>query len=147
MTGDRIVDRTHESIINDALARVLRERVRLDAAAETLRERARPDIMVRLSKSVVVLELEVEPAPTVEADALSRLGMEIDGHRVQNLFAVKAPAQLRSISQQYLFERMGAATLEWQEWRFDGTSGPMLKGSALELADAVHGSKVAELPR
>lgn len=137
MTGDRIVDRTHESIINDALARVLRERAGLDAAAETLRERARPDIMVRLSESVVVLELEVEPAPTVEADALSRLGMEIDGLRVQNVFAVKAPEQLRSTSQHYLYERMGAATLEWQEWRFDGTSGPMLKGSALELADAV----------
>ena len=37
MTGDRIVDRTHESIINDALARVLRERVGLDAAARGLK--------------------------------------------------------------------------------------------------------------
>ena len=137
MTGDKAADRTHESIINGALARVLRERAGLDAVAETMRERARPDIIVRLAEAVVVLELEVEPAPTVEADALSRLGMEIDGHRVQNVFAVKAPAQLRSTSQQYLFERMGAATLEWQEWRFDGTSGPMLRGSALELAEAV----------
>lgn len=137
MTIEKTTDRTHESIINDALARVLRERAGLDAVAETLREKARPDIIVRLPESVVVLELEVEPAPTVEADALSRLGMEIDGHRVQNVFAVKAPEQLRSTSQHYLYERMGAATLEWQEWRFDGTSGPMLIGSALELADAV----------
>ena len=137
MAGNGVTDRTHESIINDVLARVLRERGGLDTAAETLRERARPDIIVRLAEAVVVLELEVEPAPTVEADALSRLGMDIDGLRVQNVFAVKAPAQLRSTSQQYLYERMGAATLEWQEWRFDGTSGPMLRGSALELADAV----------
>ena len=135
MTSDRTTDRTHESIINGVLAQILRERGGLSAVAETMR--ARPDIIVRLAESVVVLELEVEPAPTVEADALSRLGMEIDGHRVQNVFAVKAPMQLRSTSQQHLYERMGAAMLEWQEWRFDGTSGPMLKGSALELADAV----------
>ncbi len=137
MAVDGVSDRTHESIINGVLAQILRERAGLDAVAETLRERARPDIIVRLAEAVVVLELEVEPAPTVEADALSRLGMEIDGHRVQNVFAVKAPEQLRSTSQHYLYERMGAATLEWQEWRFDGTSGPMLRGSALELADAV----------
>ncbi len=137
MTSDISADRTHESIINGVLAQILRERAGLDAVAETLRDRVRPDIIVRLPESVIVLELEVVPAPTVEADALSRLGMEIDGHRVQNVFAVKAPTQLRSTSQQHLYERMGAAMLEWQEWRFDGTSGPMLKGSALELADAV----------
>ena len=137
MTSDRTTDRTHESIINGVLAQILRERGGLSAVAETMRARARPDIIVRLAESVVVLELEVEPAPTVEADALSRLGMEIDGHRVQNVYAVKAPSQLRSTGQQHLLERMGAATLEWQEWRFDGTSGPALRGSALELADAV----------
>ena len=37
MTGDMSADRTHESIINGALARVLRERVGLNAVAETLR--------------------------------------------------------------------------------------------------------------
>ena len=137
MTSDRTTDRTHESIINGVLAQILRERGGLSAVAETMRARARPDIIVRLAESVVVLELEVEPAPTVEADALSRLGMEIDGHRVQNVYAVKAPSQLRSTGQQHLLERMGAATLEWQEWRFDGTAGPALRGSALELADAV----------
>ena len=137
MTGERNTDRTHESIINGALARVLRERAGLSAAAETLRERARPDIIARLAESVIVLEIEVAPAPTVEADALSRLGMEIDGRRVQNVFAVKAPSALRSIGQQYLYERMGSSTLEWQEWRIDGTSGPILRGSAIELGNAV----------
>lgn len=44
---DSAQDRSHESIINDALARVLRERAVLNTAAETLRERARPDIIVR----------------------------------------------------------------------------------------------------
>ena len=104
--------------------------------AETLHGGLRPDIVVRLSDSVVILEIEIEPAPTVEADALARLGMEIDGREIQNVFAVKVPAQLRSTSQARLFERMGAAILEWQEWRSDGTSGPKLKGSAVEFGSA-----------
>ena len=33
----------------------------------------------------MVIETELEPALTVEADALSRLGMEIDGLVVQNV--------------------------------------------------------------
>ena len=43
-----MTDRSHESIVNDALARVMRERLGLDTVAETLREGARPDIIVRL---------------------------------------------------------------------------------------------------
>ena len=117
-------DRSHETIINDTLARVLRERIGLSAVAETLRERARPDIIVRLEHRVVIIETELEPALTVDADALARFGMEIDGLIVQNVFAVRVPAQLRSTSQQYLYERMASATLTWQEWRSDGTSGP-----------------------
>ena len=88
-------------------------------------------------KAVIVLEIEVAPALTVEPDALSRLGMEIDGRWVQNAYAVKVPAALRTVDQQYLYERLSSANLEWQEWRFDGTSGPMLRGSAIELGNAV----------
>ena len=130
-------DRSHETIINDTLARVLRERLGLNAVAETLRERARPDIIVRLENRVVVIETELEPALTVEADALARLGMEIDGLVAQNVFAVSVPAQLRSTSQQHMYERMRSATLTWQEWRSDGTSGPKLSGDASELGQAV----------
>ena len=79
MTIDSTRDRSHESIINEALARYLRERRGLSAVAETLHDGRRPDIIVRLPVSPVVLEIEIEPAPTVEADALSRLGMAIDG--------------------------------------------------------------------
>ena len=137
MTSPPRKDRSHESIVNDTLARLLRERVGLSAVAETLHGGLRPDILVRLSDGIVILEVEIEPAPTVEADALARLGMEIDGREVQNVFAVKAPAQLRSTSQARLFERMGAAILEWQEWRSDGSSGPKLEGSAVDLGSAV----------
>ena len=137
MVGERITDRTHETIINGVLAQVLRERVGLSAVAETLRKSARPDIIVRLTDSVIVLETEVAPALTVEADALSRLGMVIDGRTVQNSFAVKVPSAIRSVGQQYLYERLGSTTLEWQECRFDGTFGPVLRGSAVELGNAV----------
>ena len=137
MTPDSARDRSHESIINDALARFLREQCGLSAVAETLHEGRRPDIIVRLSAGPVILEIEIEPAPTVEADALSRLGMKIDGRRVQNVFAVTAPERLRSTGQDRLYERIGTARLEWQEWRIDGTSGPRLAGSAVELGSAV----------
>ena len=85
----------------------------------------------------MILETELEPALTVEADALSRLGMEIDGQRVQNVFAVTVPGRLRSASQLHLYQRLPCATLVWQEWRIDGTSGPKLSGTAIEFGNAV----------
>ncbi len=129
-------DRSHESIINDVLARLLRESLGLSAVAETLHEGKRPDVLIRLPAGPVILETEVEPAPTVEADALSRLGMEIDGRRVQNVFAVTIPGHLRSTAQQRLYERMAVSTLEWREWRIDGSAGPALTGTPGDLGHA-----------
>ncbi len=63
--------------------------------------------------------------------------MEIDGQRVQNVFAVTVPGRLRSASQLHLYERMAGAPLVWQEWRVDGTSGPKLNGTAIELGNVV----------
>ena len=130
-------DRSHESIINDALARLLRERCGLNAVAETLHGGKRPDIVVRLSDWTVILETELEPARTVEADALSRLRMEIGGSKIQNVFAVTVPGQLREANQQFLLDRMAVATLTWQEWRSDGTSGPKISGTPIEFGNAV----------
>ena len=79
----------------------------------------------------------MHPATTVEADALSRLGMEIDGKRVQNVFAVNVPEALRSVSQQHLYDRLSTSTLTWQEWRLDGTFGPKLSAGATDLGNAV----------
>ena len=137
MTTSATKDRSHESIINDTLARLLRERSGLSTAAETLHAGKRPDIIVRLPEGPVILETEFVPAATVEADALSRLGMSVDGQRVQNVFAITVPARLRSTSQQHLYQRLATSTLAWQEWRIDGTSGPRLTGSAVELGNAV----------
>ena len=111
MTTSPTKDRSHESIINDTLARLLRERSGLSTAAETLHDGKRPDILVRLPEGPVILETEFEPAATVEADALSRLGMSIDGQRVQNVFAVTVPARLRSTNQRHLYQRLATATL------------------------------------
>ena len=138
MTTPTGSDRSHESVINDTLARVLRERLGFSAVAEALVNGRRPDIIVRLPQAApIVLEIEFEPARTVQADALSRLGMEIDGAKVQNAFAVTLPARLRATDQRDLFDRLEASTLQWQEWRSDGTSGPKLSGKVSELGNAV----------
>ena len=129
-------DRSHESVINDALARLLRERVGLTTAAETLHGRARPDILVRRADGPIVLEVELEPAATVDADALARLGLEIDGQPVQTAFAVTVPERLRQTDQRHLEQRLATASLAWREWRLDGTSGPKLSGDVAELGAA-----------
>ena len=62
MTTTAGQDRSHESIINDTLARLLRERSGLSTAAETLHAGKRPDIIVRLPEGPVILETEFDPA-------------------------------------------------------------------------------------
>ena len=118
MKPDSDSDRSHESVINDTLARFLRERCGLSAAAETLHGGGRPDIIVRLPAGSVILETELEPALTVEADPLSRLGTEIDGLRVENVFAVTVPGRLRSASPLHLSSfakcRAFAARRRWR---------------------------------
>lgn len=138
MTSPAGQDRSHESIINDNLARLFRERLGMDAVAETLHGGRRPDVVARMPGGApIVLETEIAPAPTVEADALSRLGMEIDGRRVENAFAVTAPGRMRTAPQQSLYEQLAVARLTWREWRSDGTAGPGLEGTFAELGDAV----------
>ena len=66
--------------------------------------------------------------------------MEIDGRRVENVFAVTIPESLRSVSQHRMYERLAGETLQWREWRVDGTSSLLLGGTAVELADSVRNS-------
>jgi len=130
-------DRSHESVINDALAALFRDRSGLDAVSETLRGGMRPDIVVRIPDGPVVVEVELEPARTVVADALSRLGMDINGQRVQVTFAVAVPEAMRTAPQEHLMTRLSGINLRWQEWRGDGTSGPKMTGSIAALARSV----------
>ena len=130
-------DLSHESVINDALASLFRERNGLDAVSETLRGSVRPDIVVRTPDGPVIVEVELEPARTVDADALSRLGMDLNGQKVQVTFAVAVPAAMRTVPQQNLQVRLAGINLRWQEWRGDGTSGPKMTGSFVALARSV----------
>ena len=104
-------DRSHEGIISDTLTRFFRERCRLSTVAEALHNGRRLDIIVRLSEGPVILETEIESTFAVEADALSRLGMEIDGRSVQSVFIFTVSGRVRSTSQQHLYQRMAAETL------------------------------------
>jgi len=131
------VDRSHESVINDALASLFRERAGLIASSETLHTRVRPDIIVRTPDGPVIVEVEFEPAGTLEADALSRLGTEIDGRKVQIAFAVAIPQVIRTVAQQHLQARLNTINMRWQEWRSDGTSGPKIVGAFAVLARSV----------
>jgi len=130
-------DRSHESVINDALATLFRERAGLIASSETLHIGVRPDIIVRTPDGPVIVEVELEPARTLEADALSRLGTEIDGRKVQVTFAVAIPDVIRTVPQQHLQARLTTINMRWQEWRSDGTSGPRIAGSFANLARSV----------
>ena len=130
-------DRSREEVVNILLARLLRERLGLSAAAETMHGRARPDILLRRAEGPVVLELELEPAATVDADALARLGLDIDGQPVPIAFAVTVPGRLRQVDQRRLEERLASATdLRWREWRIDGRPGPTLSGGFADLGTA-----------
>ena len=131
------IDRSHESVINDVLATMFREQAGLVAASETLHSRVRPDIIVRTPDGPVIVEVELEPARTLEADALSRLGTEIDGRKVQVTFAVAIPDVIRTVPQQHLQARLTTINMRWQEWRSDGTSGSRITGSFATLARSV----------
>ena len=134
--------RTHESVINAALADLFRQRAGLQAEAEvTQASRARPDVVVRADNGPVVVETEYAPARSVHADALARLGMRINGETVSVAFAVSVPAHLQSAPQAHRASLLAAATLEWQEWRVDGTSGPRVRGTVDELAQAVRSAE------
>lgn len=97
-----------EHTINDALAELLRgtrrawrdEKVVTSEDTGQLKDTAgRPDILVvETNVSPVVIETEVFPAVTVEAEALSRLGaqMRTTGRKILSSVAVRLPDRLRN---------------------------------------------------
>src|SRR5260370_8733589 len=97
-----------EHTINDALAEVLRTKRHLwrsdkvvssENTAMVKGTNERPDILViEPNVSPVVIGTKVLPAPTVEADALARLGKRLrgTGRRVFSVVAVRLPPRLRN---------------------------------------------------
>jgi len=107
---------TGEQAINTALAEVLNGmRRRWNAQGEVLGAftgtTGQPDVLVtEPGVAPVVVETEVLPANTVEADALSRLGESLaDRSRVAAAVAVRLPVRFRSASHQQLRTDLQAA--------------------------------------
>lgn len=129
-------------MINAALVELFHERAGLRAEAEvTQAGGARPDVVVWADSGPVIVETEYAPARSVHADALARLGMRVEGETVSVAFATSIPANLRAAPQAHLADRLALATLEWQEWRADGTSGPHVRGTVDELAQVVRSAE------
>ncbi|MBI3526803.1 MAG: hypothetical protein HY067_02425 [Betaproteobacteria bacterium] len=99
-----------EHTINDALAEVLRTKRQMWRSDKVVSSEntgmlkgtsERPDILViEPNVSPVVVETEVLPAPTVEADALARLGKHLrhTGRTILSVVAIRLPLRLRTKS-------------------------------------------------
>ncbi len=139
--------RQTEGSINHDLAAALRElhpawneKTVLAESTDILTEGAglKPDIVItNASRSGgVIIETEVEPARTVEADALARLGgaFSADGSQVEQVVAVKIPTaartpgvQLDSLSYSYKTCTNGTEAVTWfpaNGW-LEGTLGDL----------------------
>lgn len=154
---------TTEHTINDALAELLRSRKaswRDPGAVESevlgaFRNARRPDILILdAGVSPVVIETEVEPALTVEADAKSRLGEVVaqTGKTVLTTVAVRLPSELRSLSSSALSTALsgndqlkycllsGDSPENAQRWPVEG----WLTGSLDDLAIVAQSASVPE---
>jgi hypothetical protein len=110
-----------EHTINDALAEVLRTKRhlwRLNGVVSSENtgmlkgSNERPDILViETNVSPVVIETEVLPATTVEADALSRLGKHLrsTGRTILSVVALRLPLHLRTKSGKKLSSELESA--------------------------------------
>lgn len=150
---------TSETEINIALAEVLDGlRSRWVATAEKLGafsgSHKQPDVLVtEPGISPVIIETEVQPAHTVEADAKGRLGEHLtDGSTVATVLAVRVPVRFREVSQADLRSGLRNA-LDLEYALFTGSTPDInqrfptagwLAGSAADLADIVHSAAVPE---
>ncbi len=116
---------TTEHTINDALAELLRgtrrawrdsDIVSSENTGQLKGSTARPDILVvEPNVSPVVIETEVLPAVTVEAEAVARLGaqMKATGRTILSAIAVRLPLRLRDKSGKALQkDLLGSADVE-----------------------------------
>jgi hypothetical protein len=112
---------TTEHTINDALAAALRKTrhawrdsdvVRSEQLGMLKESSARPDILVvEPNVSPVAIEVEIQPAINVEAEALSRLGKYTSGagRTILSAVAVRLPARIRARQGHPLLSELAAA--------------------------------------
>ena len=155
--------RNDEHTLNTALASALRRRSPLwgepgQVVAEDLGALSgggRPDILVRPSGAApVVVETEVEPAPTVEKDARSRLGEQVvNGQTIESAVAARLPAALRETPQSELEAAFANVALEFAVLSLGPDSGDeatrfpeagWLRGGLDDLADLIETLGVSE---
>lgn len=151
-----------EHTINDALAEVLRTKRQLwrsdkvvssENTGQLKGSSERPDILViEPNVSPVVIETEVLPAATVEADALARLGKQLrgTGRTILSVVAVRLPLRLRAKSGKKLSADLagaddleialytGSKPSEFQRWPRAG----WLRGTIADLAIIVQSASV-----
>ena len=114
-----------ERQINDRLAECLRTRNPAWAKGDKVMAEStrvivdeplkRPDVLIR-SDSPVIVEAEIDPAPSVDKDALERLGRRIVGmpRAVEAVVALIYPAWLTGVEQDALLDCLGSAKdLRW----------------------------------
>jgi len=113
---------TTEHTINDALAELLRgtrrawrdsDIVNSENTGQLKASTARPDILVvEPNVSPVVIETEVVPAVTVEAEAQDRLGKQLKktGRTILSSVAVRLPLRLRDKASNALKKELASAT-------------------------------------
>ncbi len=114
--------RTTEHTINDALAAAVRttrhawrdsDIVRSEQLGTLRESAARPDILVvEPNVSPVAIEVEIQPALNVEAEALSRLGNYTSGagRTILSAIAVRLPVRCRAKQGQPLLSELAVAT-------------------------------------
>jgi hypothetical protein len=113
---------TTEHTINDAIAQALRPTrhgwqlpgvVRSENTGTIAGSNKRPDILVtEAGVSPVVIETEVLPAITVEAEARDRLGetLKANGRKILSAIAVRSPARFRQLAGTALADEVCSAS-------------------------------------
>jgi hypothetical protein len=113
---------TTEPTINDALAEVLRSTRRAWQQLNVIRSEntdvlketgKKPDILVNeYNVSPVIIETEITPAISVEADAVERLGKKLfpSGKTILSVVALKLPAKFKDFQGEVLKKAISSAT-------------------------------------
>ena len=127
--------RQQERIVNAAIADVLRRRFNLNAQAELLVGRRQPDILIVRDNGPLIFETEIEPAPSVDDDALSKLGLMFHGRKTDVTFAVTIPGRLRRVHQSEMPQALYASEFTWRAWYSTSESDQLQSGGIGDLVE------------
>ena len=152
--------KTGETALNLLLAQALdRRHPRWRVTAEQTRivrgnPGLRPDILIEHDGGQpLIIETEVEPAPTVEQDAAARLGVALDpgGQLIEQVVALRFPVSLTYVNQPNLEEAMERATYQYAALSLDTDAPPprwpragWLEGGVDDLANLCENIALSE---